>query len=282
MPIEVVLPKYKYLITASLRRLPGLCVLSQMHSTKEVTLEFGMELAPDHSIPEVVPPQHAQYKGYDISQWQDGVYQEKRIAGLRRETFWLLVCLFAVVALALGLGTGLGLGLRGNNVNTTGKDAESASISNGNSISSAIATSTPAAESVAAESVPTTTSTSSTSSTMTTSIAQSTITSLVNSGCPGINGTTTSMSTNGVNMTYRFYCDSDLTGTDQASLVTNSLDECVRLCDSLNWTENRRDVGAVWNEKGVVGQKAGTCWCKGGKGIQVISHTGIVVASAVS
>ncbi|KAI1212346.1 beta-lactamase-like protein [Annulohypoxylon truncatum] len=50
-------------------------------------------------------------------------------------------------------------------------------------------------------------------------------------------------------MTYRFYCNSDLTGTDQASLVTNSLDECVTLCDSLNWTENRRDVGSVWNEK---------------------------------
>ncbi|KAI1451878.1 hypothetical protein F4805DRAFT_449733 [Annulohypoxylon moriforme] len=252
-----------------------------MHSTKEVALESGMELAPDHSIPEVIYPQPAPYKGYDLSQWQNEKNSGKRVAGLRRETFWLLVILFAVVALSLGLGTGLGLGLRSNNVNTTGKDADSASISNGNTVSSSVATSTPAPESMAAESVATSTSTSSTSSTRTTSIASSTITSLVDSGCPGINGTTTSMSTNGVNMTYRFYCDSDLTGTDQASLVTNSLDECVTLCDSLNWTEQRRDVGSVWNEKGVVGQKAGTCWCKGGNGIQVISHSGIVVASAL-
>ncbi|KAI2471502.1 hypothetical protein F4781DRAFT_420677 [Annulohypoxylon bovei var. microspora] len=236
-----------------------------MHSTKEVALESGMELAPDRSLPEVIHPQYVQYK-----------IPEKRIAGLRRETFWLLVALSTVVALALGLGTGLGLGLRNNNGNNTGAEAESASISNGNTVSLSVATSTSAP--VATESVATATSTGSTSSTKTTSIAASTITPLVDSGCPGINGTTTTIST----MSYRLYCNSDLTGTNQASLVTNSLNECVTLCDSLNWTQNRRDVGSVWNEKGVIGQTAGTCWCKGGNSIQVISHTGIVVARALA
>ncbi|KAI0887122.1 uncharacterized protein GGS22DRAFT_104755 [Annulohypoxylon maeteangense] len=260
-----------------------------MHSTKEVALESGMEVAPDHAIPEVVPPQHTHYKGYDISQWQNDNGSEKRISGLRRETFWLLVTLCAVVSLALGLGMGLGLGLRNNNnVNNTGKDADSASISNANTLSASLTTSTSAHNSVAAESAdsvttatPTSTSTSSTRSSGTTSIASSTITSVVDSGCPDINGTTTSMSTNGINIIYRFYCNSDLTGTDQAALVTNSLDECVRLCDSLNWMEKRRDVGSVWNEKGVVGQKAGSCWCKGGSNIQVTAKSGIVVASAL-
>ncbi|TGJ88524.1 hypothetical protein E0Z10_g195 [Xylaria hypoxylon] len=45
---------------------------------------------------------------------------EKRIAGLRIATFWLLLALAAVIALSVGLGTGIGLGLH----NKTGKELE--------------------------------------------------------------------------------------------------------------------------------------------------------------
>ncbi|KAI1104688.1 hypothetical protein F4804DRAFT_306513 [Jackrogersella minutella] len=238
-----------------------------MHSTKEVAPEFGMEVAPDRSIPEAIYPQYGPYKGYDISsQWPSSTLPESKIAGLRRATFWLVVVLCAVIALALGLGTGLGLGLRNNNVNNTSAEAGSGPVSS-------VVTSATTGTSTSA----TATTSSASSTTSTTSTAATTTTSLVDSGCPGINGTTAMKST----QSYIFYCSSDLTGNDQASLVTSSLDECLTLCDSMNWTQDRKDVGSVWNEEGVIGQTAGTCWCKGGSNIQVTSKAGIVVASAL-
>lgn len=82
-------------------------------------------------------------------------------------------------------------------------------------------------------------------------------------------------------MNYKVYCDSDLTGSDLATLVTESLDDCLLLCDSMNWLQNRKDVGSVFNEAGTHAQAPGTCWCKGGDGISVKSNPGIAVASPV-
>ncbi|KAI1417483.1 hypothetical protein F5Y13DRAFT_151104 [Hypoxylon sp. FL1857] len=232
------------------------------HSTIEVAPHSGMEVVPDRSVPEVLYPPHTDYKPWEEPpQWPQAP-QRNRIAGLRKATFWLLVALFAVVALALGLGTGLGLGLRDTRDEKTG-----ASVS---PTTSAF---------MAAESTAATASSSTSTSTGSTSTAPPTPTTLQDSGCPNMNGNTITKSSSKLTQIFKIYCDSDLTGTDQASLVVASLDECMTLCFSLNWTQNRKDVGAVWNENGVVGQTAGTCWCKGGTDINVTAKSGIVVAT---
>ncbi|KAI0840400.1 hypothetical protein F5Y06DRAFT_262659 [Hypoxylon sp. FL0890] len=72
------------------------------HSTIEAVPDAGMQVAPDRSLPEVLYGPYVDYKPWDAaSQWPNAP-QESRIAGLRKATFWLLVALFAVVALALG------------------------------------------------------------------------------------------------------------------------------------------------------------------------------------
>ncbi|OTB07962.1 hypothetical protein M426DRAFT_317463 [Hypoxylon sp. CI-4A] len=257
----------------------------QQHSTLETLPDTGMQVRPDRSVPEVYyapshHPPYPEYKGYDLG-LPNIEPQEKRIAGFRRVTFWLLVALFAVVALALGLSTGLGLGLRKDNSgDTTGAYAGGASASDGTSSTSSTTSS------ITAESTPTNTATktsssssSTTSSTIT--VASPTPTYLEDSGCPNVNGTTVTKPSRAGTHSYRVYCESDLTGSDQASLVVNSLGECITLCDSLNWTQKRGDIGAVWNEKGVVEQTAGTCWCKGGNNVQATAKAGVVVASAI-
>ncbi|KAI0115038.1 hypothetical protein F4814DRAFT_418019 [Daldinia grandis] len=247
-----------------------------MHSTMETAPGTAPQLVTDSSAPEVAPetynPQYYEYKNYDVAQLQTSPAPRKsEIAGLRKPTFWLLVALFSVVALALGLGTGLGLGLRSNGsaVNNTGASADNEAISNGvTSTSSAPTTSTRSPENTSRKS----------SSTSTAVIAEPTPTPtvLVDSGCPSRSGSTI-LGEN--HRQYKISCNSDLTGTNLASLVVNSLEECLALCDSLNWVQRRSDVGCVWNEKGVVGQVAGTCWCKGGDNIKATSLAGIVVAS---
>lgn len=140
------------------------------------------------------------------------------------------------------------------------------------------ATLSPAAAATSSSTTSESTSTTSTSTGSTCAVstaAAPTATGLQDSGCPNRNGNTISKTT----LTYKISCNSDLTGSDLASLVVNSLEECLSMCDSLNWTQKRKDVGSVWNEKGVIGQTAGTCWCKGGDKIQVTSKPGIVVAS---
>ncbi|KAI2601891.1 hypothetical protein GGR54DRAFT_578871 [Hypoxylon sp. NC1633] len=245
-----------------------------MEMKKDFNDGSGLEVSPVHTAPEVVS-QRFQYHNYEgPPQWHSippqsiAPYEGEvpRVVGLRRATFWLLIALFTVVALAIGLGTGLGLGLKNNN-NTTSASAASASGSS---------TTTPL-PSVASPTSPSASSSLSTtsSSTSTSSIAQPTPSSLEQSGCPNRNGTTITKG----DITYRIYCDSDLTGSDLASLVTTSLEQCLSMCDSMNWTQDRRDVGSVYNANGVVEQAPGTCWCKGGDKIKVTAKAGIAVAS---
>ncbi|KAI0850935.1 hypothetical protein F5Y00DRAFT_268014 [Daldinia vernicosa] len=256
-----------------------------MHSTMEVASSTAPQLATDSLAPEVAPetyhPQYYEYKNYGVAQPQTiPAPREAEIAGLKKPTFWLLVALFSVVALALGLGTGLGLGLRSNDsaVNNTGASANSEATSNGVISSPHAALSTTSSTST----VPTTSSSTTksaspkSSSADMTIVAEPTPTVLVDSRCPSRSG---SLISGENNRQYKISCDSDLTGTTLASLVVNSLEECLALCDSLNWVQKRSDVGCVWNEKGVVGQVAGTCWCKGGDNIKATSLSGIVVAS---
>ncbi|KAI1464701.1 uncharacterized protein F4812DRAFT_151215 [Daldinia caldariorum] len=257
-----------------------------MYSTMEVAPSTAPEFSSaDSSAPEVAPetyhhPQYYQCKDYYTASQQSPPQLnsppsppgQAEIAGLKKPTFWLLVALFSAVALALGLGTGLGLGLRNNGVvDNKGASADNEAITNG-----ATSSSPTRSESTTSTSTGTsTTGTTKSSSSNTPVVAVPTPTVFVDSGCPDRSGGAIS----GKNRSYDVYCDSDLTGTDQASLVVNSLEECLALCDSLNWTQKRGDVGCVWNEKGVVGQKKGTCWCKGGDSIKVTSLAGIVVAS---
>ncbi|OTB20256.1 hypothetical protein K445DRAFT_362441 [Daldinia sp. EC12] len=260
------------------------------YSTMEITPGTAPQLDTDSSAPEVAPetyhPQYYQYKDYAGEQPQiSPPPRQSEIAGLRKPTFWLLVALFSVVALALGLGTGLGLGLKNNGVgNNAGASADNEAIRNGTTSSTQAAPSktkcTKSKSTTAASSSTSgatkTTGTARSSSSSTVIVAVPTPTAFVDSGCPGRDGNTIAGSEN---RSYVVHCNSDLTGANLASLVVNSLEECLALCDSLNWVQKRRDVGCVWNEKGVVGQKAGTCWCKGGDDIQVTALTGIVVAT---
>ncbi|KAI1393622.1 uncharacterized protein F4822DRAFT_385266 [Hypoxylon trugodes] len=257
-----------------------------MHSMLEASpVNHGMEVAPDRTLPEVYYQQYPQYKPYEESQHiqqaqlaahNGGTTQGTEISRLKRTTFWLLVALIAVMALALGLGTGLGLGLRNNNSQkSTGTAVESVS----GSTSAPAAASTTSSSTTDGATSTTASSTSTSTSSSTQSAAEATPTSLIDSGCPGTNGSTLTQSQSSI--TYNVYCNSDLTGSDLASLVVNSLEECLTVCDSLNWTQKRKDVGSVWNEQGVVGQTAGTCWCKGGNSIKVTAKPGIVVASPV-
>ncbi|KAL7622409.1 hypothetical protein AAE478_007914 [Parahypoxylon ruwenzoriense] len=242
-----------------------------MNSMKEVIPDTGPEVVPDRSAPEVLQPQYYQYSTHDTaSQWQalppknelnheGGVLS---ISGLRRVTFWLVVALLVVITLALGLGLGLGLGLR-----TTNASADPAPINYATTTEPSVASSM--SSSISSRSI------SSRSSVSTTSVAEPTPTSIEESGCPGRNGDTIVKA----KLSYKVYCDSDLTGNNLASLVTRSLEECLSMCDSINFFQNRSDVGSVYNEAGTGTQTPGTCWCKGGDGIQVTSNLGNVVAS---
>jgi hypothetical protein len=78
---------------------------------------------------------------------------------------------------------------------------------------------------------------------------------------------------------YRVRCDADWGGnkTDLASLVTATFDDCIRLCNSMNYFQKRTDVGCTWNVAGTGQQTPGTCWCLGGEDKIVVSNPGNVV-----
>jgi hypothetical protein len=76
-------------------------------------------------------------------------------------------------------------------------------------------------------------------------------------------------------------CDSDFSGSGKqtlASFVTATWDECLELCNTMNYFQDRADIGCTWNVAGTGQQTPGTCWCLGGADKTVVSNEGNVVA----
>ena len=76
-------------------------------------------------------------------------------------------------------------------------------------------------------------------------------------------------------------CDSDFSGDGKqtlASFFAATWDDCLALCNTMNYFQGRADVGCTWNVAGTGGQTPGTCWCLGGADKTVVVNKGNVVA----
>jgi hypothetical protein len=54
-------------------------------------------------------------------------------------------------------------------------------------------------------------------------------------------------------------------------------ESCVDLCNSMNYFQDRSDVGFTWNAAGTGDQTPGSCWCSGGPNKVVVENKGNVV-----
>ncbi|KAL4779691.1 hypothetical protein BJX76DRAFT_339972 [Aspergillus varians] len=165
--------------------------------------------------------------------------------------------------------------------------ASSSSISDtsNNSTSPSISPSPSSTASTTTSSTSTSTSTSDDDdeATSTLSSTSSTQTASPVSTCPGSNNTIVSPTLGSIS--YRIHCDSDWGGSGKktlASLVLSSFDECLGLCNTMNYFQDRKDVGCTFNAAGTGTQTPGTCWCLGGEGIRVTSNVGNEAAMPVS
>ncbi|KAI1767739.1 hypothetical protein GGR53DRAFT_480438 [Hypoxylon sp. FL1150] len=260
-----------------------------MYSTKQVLPGTGLEAVPNPNpvAPEALYSQQFQWDQNAKPQWlmpapaESSVPNEKhadapRIAGFRRTTFFLLIALCVVIALVIGLGAGLGVEARNSSNRNTSTSADNVPVGVTMSVVTTSTLSSLTSEAASSSSSSSSTSSSSTS----TSLAVSAITAgaIAVSGCPGRNDS----SMTEAKLTYKIYCDTDLTGDPTVNTVLGSFEECLQLCDSLNSNGDRDDIGCVFNESGINNQTPGSCWCKGGAGVQIIRNTGIMVGTPVS
>ncbi|KAL4936398.1 hypothetical protein BDV06DRAFT_205132 [Aspergillus oleicola] len=104
------------------------------------------------------------------------------------------------------------------------------------------------------------------------------------SNCPSANNTVVIAKTGSIR--YRIHCDSDFGGDGKltlASTVLTSFDDCLSLCNTMNWFQDRTDVGCTFNVAGTGDQTPGTCWCLGGgDDVKVTSNVGNDMAIPVS
>ncbi|RMJ21288.1 hypothetical protein PHISP_07842, partial [Aspergillus sp. HF37] len=119
------------------------------------------------------------------------------------------------------------------------------------------------------------------SSATTTSPTASALVSSVD--CPDDDKTTRTVEIGSKAQTYRIHCASDFGGekADLASIALPSFDKCLSLCNSMNYFQDRGDVGCTYNWKGTGGQTPGTCWCLGGSDKTIVSNQGNIVAQPV-
>ena len=74
-------------------------------------------------------------------------------------------------------------------------------------------------------------------------------------------------------------CDSDFNNKDTlSSFVAATWNECLTLCNTMNYFQSRTDVAVTWNVAGTGQQTPGTCWCLGGKEKTVVKNVGNIVA----
>jgi hypothetical protein len=88
-------------------------------------------------------------------------------------------------------------------------------------------------------------------------------------------------------MKYLILCDMDFGSgkTDLSELVMETWDECLTLCNTMNYRQVRTDVGPSWNfgGSGQGGpQTPGTCWCLGGANKKVVPNKGSVVGVPIA
>ncbi|KAL4808180.1 hypothetical protein BDV18DRAFT_158291 [Aspergillus unguis] len=187
----------------------------------------------------------------------------------KKKLVWLFVALGVLGAAVAGLSIGLGVGLSKRNADSASKQSQSDLDSDlpNNATSTCPSTST------------------STSTVTITSLStpSSTSSSSPDTPCPSGNNTIISSSVGTIK--YRINCDSDFSGNAKktlGSVVLGSFDECVSLCNSMNWFQDREDVGATFNVAGTGGQSKGTCWCLGGEGKIVSENVGNDAAVPIS
>lgn len=97
----------------------------------------------------------------------------------------------------------------------------------------------------------------------------------VSSVCPDRNGTIVNSSPG--SMQYRVLCDSDFDGSGKetlSSVVLSSFVDCVAVCNTMNYFQDRTDIGATFNVAGTGTQTPGTCWCLGGADKVVVKNVG--------
>jgi hypothetical protein len=102
------------------------------------------------------------------------------------------------------------------------------------------------------------------------------------SPCPSANNTLISPTLGTIR--YQIHCDSDIGGSGKitlSSIVVDTFDECLALCNTMNYFQDRTDVGATYNVAGTGTQTPGTCWCLGGEGLEVTENVGNDVAFPV-
>ncbi|KAL4733208.1 hypothetical protein BDV11DRAFT_214116 [Aspergillus similis] len=189
-----------------------------------------------------------------------------------KKMLWYWIVLGGALVIIVGLAAGLGVGLSKHD-----SDAASTSQSPGSDSdlpNNATTTTTTTAAATATTTTTTTTGYVSDLNPYTTlaitiadssSSSSSSNSSAPTSPCPSANNTLITQSLG--SKKYRIYCDSDFDGAGKktlASVVLSSFEDCLALCNTMNYFQERSDVGATFNAAGTGGQTPGTCWCLGG------------------
>ncbi|KAK2756956.1 hypothetical protein FQN54_004924 [Arachnomyces sp. PD_36] len=252
-------------------------------SSKEVARHTGIEVLQPGLIPVYTPSRDNLSHHNNVAADVGGkAYEEgsgppvKRIWGLclRRVTFWLVLGMvgltIVIVGVAVGLGVAMGRGGTDGDPQPSSTTADSAGSESGANTSD---TSSPSATSTSSTTDPSSTSTSTSSNSNNPSPS---------SICPSGNNT---LLTRGLgSTTYRILCDSDFTGPDKqtlASTVLPTFNDCLDLCSTMNYFQERGDVGCTYNVAGTGDQTPGTCWCLGGEGKRIFENVGNEVAVPV-
>jgi hypothetical protein len=81
---------------------------------------------------------------------------------------------------------------------------------------------------------------------------------------------------------YRILCDSEF-GPGGGKETLGSFDvttweNCVKICNTMNYFQDRSDVGCTWSVGGMSGVKPGMCWCLGGPNMVVVESKGSIAA----
>ncbi|KAL4744618.1 hypothetical protein BDW72DRAFT_188110 [Aspergillus terricola var. indicus] len=163
-----------------------------------------------------------------------------------KKMLWYWVVLGAALVVIVGLSVGLGVGLSKH-------DSDAASTSQ-----------SPASDSDLPSNATTTTGNSNSSNSSSSSSSSAPI-----SPCPSANNTLITQPLG--SKKYRIYCDSDFGGDGKktlASVVLSSFEDCLGLCNTMNYFQELSDVGATFNVEGTGGQTPGTCWCLGGTSVR--------------
>ncbi|GAB1319812.1 hypothetical protein MFIFM68171_10022 [Madurella fahalii] len=206
----------------------------------EVAPYEGLEVLNDSSL-EVVSSGQPR-KLHPVAGSGEALSSRNRICGLPRAIFWLTIAMAVLAITIVGLGVGLGNALsKAQYANTF------------NSMPTSLANPGLAASSLPPSSTQTSSAPTSTSTATISSTSVSGGVPQPSNICPGANNT----------------------------IVTRPLatwDDCLNLCNTMNYVQDRRDVGCTWNVLGTGSQTSGTCWCLGGVAKKLVTNIGNVAA----